>query len=299
MAIKATMTAAEASFGTFDSELNTSMVNETTNAELTIKLRVWLEQINPRQVQLPLFMDFLGPIQLPLDVKNDSDDVPWVIRQWQPKEWFSFTNEYIRDGQRFWNGRFWLRTPDDFDELDVPKGHPYCRPNIWCRFNLTLARSPADAHTSISVVQLVANEKQGHDFRSTAVLYSKFDLKSDFSQDHSGKWHRQRTFIHELGHSMGLPHIGVMTNAPSCTAAVADPKKDGTNSSECYDGANSEEADNVMGRGMKMTAIDALPWRKRLAEHTGTADTDWRAFRHRDYPRYLKHIPKRRAAGVH
>jgi hypothetical protein len=295
MAITPSLKASGAKSGTFDSDLSTSMINDETNAELTLKLRVWLEQINPVNAQLPLFLPYVGGLQLKADTTHDSDydtnKKEWKIRQWSPKDWAAFTGEYVGDGQGFWDGRFWLQTPDTFADLDSPKGKPHARPNVWCRFELRLATSPADAHVSISVLQLAAGEKEGHNFRSTAALYTKYDLKADFSRDGTGRWHRQRTFIHELGHALGLGHIGKLTNAAACVAAAADPKKDGFNSSECYNGNNFNEADNIMGRGMQLTAIDALPWRKRIAEHTGTAENDWKAFRYRIYPRRLAHIP--------
>jgi hypothetical protein len=84
---------------------------------------------------------------------------------------------------------------------------------------------------------------------------------------------------HEVGHFLGLPHIGVIRSLPRCAMAmmlgqninqslISSPYKGGDNSAVCYgEGSTADAIQNIMGGGMRFTAEDAAPWVDRLPEH--------------------------------
>src|SRR5262245_18903215 len=80
-----------------------------------------------------------------------------------------------------------------------------------------------------------------------------------------------RTIAHEIGHHLGLDHIGVILKTPQCVFAMvaasvgadhADPLTDGgTNSFYCYGGNQATAVNaNIMGMGDKFTVENARPW---------------------------------------
>jgi len=246
----------------FDSELDDSMANDKTNAELTLYLRVYLERVASG-----------GKIK-------DADDVEFEVQEWGTTEWTAFKKKYQQQGQAYWHGKFWLQTPDDFDELDL-KTH---RPNIWCKFDLHIQDTPAGSyHKKIRVARLKkgGSNPAADTFRSHDSLYSNFDL-GVASYVRGGKIYYQRTFIHEIGHAIGIPHIGVMTGEPACPASD-------TNSDECY-GVKHSDRKNIMGFGMALSESAAKPWKQRIAEHTGTSESKWKVHMKRFYPRKLTSI---------
>ncbi len=267
--------------GAYDSELRTSMASPHTNAELTILLRVFLRRVTKAATG--------GHIK-------DVDQVDFKLRDWSEVEYRNFCTRYQTQGQCFWNGKYWLQTPDTFAEFDCPASPktPTHRPNVYCKFKLEMVNSEAKAHTTIDLVRLDRNTGTSSTFRSHSKLYDNFDLgTSTYANvtDDKGKVHtyHQKTIVHEIGHSLGLDHIGVLVGNVAC-------KADNTNANECYGmGMTDANASNVMGYGMNLTAIDAKPWLSRIAEHTKTSETDWKVFMKNNrglwpFPRLLKTI---------
>lgn len=247
--------------GSFDSGLDDTMVRGDTNAELTLYLRIFLEQVPGG-----------GTI-------GDHDGTQFSVRAWTQAAWDVWKRRYQQQAQAFWHGKFWLRTPDTFTELDATINGVRYRPNIYCRFRLSVVDTAATAHKTIRVARLVptAGMNSGT-FRSNDSLYDDFDLGVG-RYVRGGRVYYQRTFIHEVGHALGIPHIAVMTNNPSCTAGS-------TNADACYGVTHAERRD-IMGFGMNLSLNDALPWKKRIAEHTHTSETLWTAAQVRVYPRRL------------
>ena len=52
----------------------------------------------------------------------------------------------MNDVQRFWSGRFWLKTPADFDGLDFTHGSQRWRCNVYCKLDIETTTVPDGAH---------------------------------------------------------------------------------------------------------------------------------------------------------
>ena len=113
----------------FDAELTLIPCNRYNNAELTIKLRMFLDKIEvPKSTGHLLFPDSDGVIH---------KIVPWgaYFETWK--------RQFVRTAERAWHGKFWLKCPDKFARWDYEDKHMIYRPNIWCRFELQLV-NPAE-----------------------------------------------------------------------------------------------------------------------------------------------------------
>src|SRR5262249_55628333 len=99
------------------------------------------------------------------------------------------------------------------------------------------------------------------------------------------------TIAHEIGHAIGLDHIGVLKHTKKCDLAMKfskekkDPKeigfelRKGKNAKVCYGQYEHDAvslAENIMGLGYKFEEVNASPWTRRLATHTNTLASDWR-----------------------
>lgn len=302
------MSCAASASGGFSVAYDSSLIlkdgtqNHTLTLVLKINLNQMLPQILPASLRLPIF---------------DADTPPrmFLIRPWQIAEWNQFIIRFKREAAK-WNDNFWLIPPAGFSKLDVKVGHRTVRPNIYCHLYISVVNSSSAAHRSINVVNLdIRDAKTRYSlkdsdldsgaFRSDADNYDVLDVKTrqQWSQDNTGTWHvadKYSTVAHEIGHALGLPHIGVTQQNHLCQLAiffdanVPNPSalpalfNGGSNAQACYGqlGAPSLGA-NVMGSGSSFDESNAAPWASRIALHTGTKPEDWTVSRRKVTPTFI------------
>lgn len=273
-----------------EAELKSDMCDRYNNAELTIILKIHLKQVNPAGgAASGTYRDY-GKATTPQR----------RIVRWTPASWGRWKRRFTTSAEKFWHGRFWLinnhaATPSYRHCYDSPsmclchtsldfedQGVMY-RPNIWCRFDLQVVGTAAEAHHSIDVVRLHQSEKW---FGSHERLYDSRDIdRAHKRTDSQGKKVMQRAHVHEIGHLIGLPHVDV--GKAHC------PSTGNTNAGVCY-GITDDDMNDVMGAGMQRKAWHAKPWRAGIVKITGAGTvgnvTDWVAVTKRHYPRTLDEV---------
>ena len=265
---------------TFDSELSTSAVNGSSNATLTISLRLFLAKINTNSGVHP----------------TSAPGKPVELRDWDDPngEFTRFRDGVKEHAERFWDNKFWLLPPPEYRGLDSPAASPCFHPNIACRFQIVLASGPLDAH---AVIQCFCPKTEG-DFRSNAgdrkgqwTCYDLENRQNDGLLDLPCKkdvgdplapggmvqvdstcraWSRQEPVCHEVGHLLGLEHVGVYMKTAACVSGG------NTDARSCYDGPTQNDTENIMGVGMKLAPWNVRPWSSRLVSHIGISLTGWR-----------------------
>jgi hypothetical protein len=246
--------------GNFDSCLYTELMNAQINAELLINLRICLKQVPP------------GPVK-------DSEGDEYTALAWPTAAWDQFRRVVQRDGQAFWDDKFWLRTPPDYAPLVTTEGNASFRCNVRCRLKLELVPE-GYAHQVIQAAYLDPSKTGAQDyrsFRSNMSLYCQKDIQYRKVLNATALPNKElviwidwkRTVMHELGHSLGEPHIGEMIPERSPACKPGDPYL-------CY-GVTMEDLKNIMGSGSKLAPINAKPWLDRIAQHTNTQPAAWQA----------------------
>ncbi len=236
--------------GKWDADLVDWKIDATTNAFLTIFIRVHFDKIDPAGAT---------------GTYGDYDDKPGhpsqkPIQKWKPGEFERFVRNLTTSAQSYWDGQFWLKTPNNYDGLNYFRpGHPTYRCNIYCKLNLK-ASSAADAHYTIAVVRA----QDGVFFRSDSVLYSQNEIQADHMIPRSTVkfW----AHFHEVGHLLGLGHVGTGGHV-----------NDGGIAGAAY-GVTAQEMQDVMGRGHSRHDWHATPWREAAESFSGVKASDWKVF---------------------
>jgi hypothetical protein len=242
---------------------------------------------------------------------KDFNKTSFPVKEWSAEEWSGFTSQFERQA-RLWNNRFWLVPPKPFALLDDKRAGRPVRPNIHCSLFVEVVNTVSLAHRTIEVANLdvdaikrqgISNSPGSSTYRSSDKHYDSLDVKPRRSsyQDDKGVDHTIQnyfTIAHEVGHAIGLPHIGVLKHRPQCTFAIAlksfgiknvsSHLDGGSNSKVCYGRFDSAGvADNIMGVGTKFEAVNAQPWLERVAMHTNTPASDWNVLLEQAAPRRL------------
>jgi hypothetical protein len=242
----------------FRSELEVpSGSDPNQNAWLTVRLKVCLR-----------FADVNFPWGV-VEAKNkaeglvrDSDRREYRVCNWDEPSEIEFWKRFYKDGEKFWNRRFTLLTPRDYDALDFTSAGWRVRPNVLCLFRLDPVFSEAEAHRTFKVVRLGPTFWQnfrdfwtGHGIGGVGFRSNEYLLKF---QD-------ARTLVlpHELAHATDQEHIGVMQGDSQCLKG--NPSADC-----CYDGPN------IMGDGGEVWPINSRTWTDRMSWHTDTNSAAWR-----------------------
>jgi hypothetical protein len=243
--------------GKWDATLAEYVRNGNTNADLTVFIRVFFSKIDPPECRTGVY--------------PDTDDTPTSpskkkIQRWVPGEFERYTQNLVSGAQRFWNGVFWLQTPQVYDGLNWPDSKPTHRCNLYCRFELKQVLSEPEGHYTIAIVRV----QDGETFRSNSRLYSQLDIRSEQMIPNSTTkfW----THFHEVGHLLGLGHVGHEHHN-----VHAD------NSPTAY-GVTLQEMADVMGRGSVRHDWHALPWQEAAESFTNVKAKDWTVRMHHILP---------------
>src|SRR5262249_53978621 len=156
-------------------------------------------------------------------------------------------------GANLWNDKFWLIPPRSYKGLawPLPPGEYTHIPNIKCKLEVNFMNSPADAHMTIVVAHLddrsipQGSPRNATTFQSAALLWDNLDHvpRAVEVDDFLGRTqtYTRAAVPHEIGHALGIGHIGVLKKTNACLQAIADvdhetdPNKiGGSNSLVCY-----------------------------------------------------------------
>jgi len=240
----------------FDSILQLPPGPEPANCILTLRLLVFLEKVDARVYQKR------GRV--------------FRTRPWPPTEWNHFVSRYQQIAQHFWSKRFWLIPADGYAGLDLPPGGPMYRPNIRCTLQLEPVLNPRAArHTRIRVVCLEEDEQRF--FRSSYRLSNGQGADGPPSEDDP----LQLPVAFEVGQLLGLPF-----SLPSGAAEDASE----TRADRCH-GRAGFKWDEMLNPRTILQEEHALPWCRRIAEHTQTDPENWRVVRSEVPPRLLADLP--------
>ncbi len=275
----------------FDSKLEKSVMSNQ-NCTLRITLRVNYRRLEPYQLSAPVVRNIAAAlgVQIPAGATAglfaDSDGKQSIIRQWRGHDWPNFITTVNAQAQ-LWDGQFWLIPPDDFPFFDITEGSwtaktgsKTFRPNVKCEFKLEMVGGRFGFHATVDVVNLLSP----WGFRSESRLYSSADAVPQVYSTPNNVPNQttnttQPTITHEIGHLLGLPHIGVSRNRGLCHLAIVWsttlPKNaipalysGDRNASVCYGTLSTAgDIDNIMGYGSKFSAENAKPWLDRIVDH--------------------------------
>lgn len=168
--------------------------------------------------------------------------------------------EEVKDLSKHWNRKLWIELPEDFDGINRSKQGNEYRPYLCCMLRIEVIPSWAGFgygdHHEIDAIR-IADGASGHG--SNTEQWDHHDV-STISRQRLGHEVSQVIGAHEMGHLIGLPHVGVTKGYDECSEGK------NTNASVCY-GNNIADRRNIMGSGMRVDEKDAKPWLDRIEQH--------------------------------
>ncbi len=291
MRVKETITLNDRQFeANMDPELMNSHMRHVLNIVLKIKLvQNGGMQINHGQC---IYYQNHSPSSFELALERvvgstqDYDGDIFMLEDWDRREWIGFCDFFESESTAFWTNRFYLSSSnpisyDDRQRLDnyyndaaARRHFPEPVFNVQCRFRLQLTEDEHLANKVIDVYKISSSESGRRQFRADDQSYTLDSLEehvhripsASFSTPTSETYTSQRTFLHEVGHALGLQHVGISAHIPGCYMSNDGDKI-------CY-GISYEHSHNIMGRGETLSWREALPWRTALGQLTNTRPDD-------------------------
>jgi len=213
--------------------------NPNQNAWLTITINYSLDFLDSNNLGGAIYKK-----QDKFYVKDfDKPPKEFLIRDWDAQSQIEFNRKFNK-GAEFWNYKFLLMTPPDYNELNYFSWTPswLCQPNVICLFRLSSGGSPV--HLPIQAVRLLTEDE---DFRSSEYFYDNQDVNT-------------KTLWHELGHALDQLHIKALLGDQKCLLIDISAR-------DCYVTPKGMEP-NIMGDGKGLHAVNAKAWMELIPYHT-------------------------------
>jgi hypothetical protein len=202
----------------------------------------------------------------------------------------------------------------DIDHVDDGRS---VRPNVDCNLKCEWTESLGQAHAIVKLIAVSAEStKRPKEFGSSVLMRKKgrpgtrYEATWEMTytgshithadQDPAFFWFakediEQYMVPHEVGHLLGLDHIGEIMNVHKCRTSADTCSMDEL-AAVVYGHHKSLPmwmARNIMGSGNVVHACNLLPWAHAMEQHTGVAAERWIPAGTRIPPRQLKDIPKK------
>jgi hypothetical protein len=281
-------------------------MNGAANLELTIVLRIYFQRLDPT------------PRGGYLDAGMDGNRLTYKLEEITDRMLDDFRKEACRQANETWNNGLCLVTPNDFVGFDWPqhsngKGAPMprpgqtpafesVRPNVNCSLRCEATDNFALSHTTVYLMA-PSFPKNFVSYCSTA-RGSTWDINDTgvhtkhLKQDPGSIFNRedieQRMVPHEVGHLLGLEHIGLLLKVNSCLYI-----SDHCTAEQAAGGQYGNRADmpmwmgrDLMGSGKVVHACDASPWMAAMDQHVRDNHSPWIPAGVRIPPRPVRDIPK-------
>lgn len=258
----------------YNTGLSTANATVTTNAVMTIYLRLVMIQASSKETVL--------------DVTKAT--VPHV--DWKLDEFVAFHTTVKNQAEAFWNNNtVTLIPPASYKGLNWPPGpNPTHRQNINCKFEVVWAGGPSDAHRVIRAARLPTDDTNSATSRSDWQLYDSGDSRPAIFNNRTNCGApvvvEHLTIPHEIGHAIGLPHVGVFHDLTRSEYQCKEPginpattKNWNTGGKDPYGNfSTEEEMRNIMGYGQGKAMWNFLPWILRIGAHTFNEShlVDWK-----------------------
>lgn len=254
--------------------LSTTEAGPTSNATMTIYLRLHMVPIGGNEAIFDV------------DTKRVSN------RQWGALEFLNFKNKCRDEAESFWNDNtVTLITPKNYRGLNWPaQGTSTHRLNVNCRLKIVWANGPGDAHHVIRCARLTSDSANSTAFRSDWEHYDSGDTKAAMFNNLRSNCGaaiavEHFTVPHEIGHAIGLPHVGTFHDltkseyqckVPGINPGTANWSSGGKDPYGNF--STEDEIRNIMGYGQRKSLWNFMPWIHRISPHTRfeCSLVDWR-----------------------
>ena len=254
----------------YNSQLSTVNATGSTNAMMTIFLRLFMVPVTSKEVV----------------VDTTKANVPHI--DWKLDEFVAFQAKMKRQAEEFWNANtMTLIPPANYKGLNWPPGNKAThRLNINCRFEVVWAGGVGDAHKVIRATRLVNDDATSTAAGSDWVNYDSGDTTPALFNNKTNCGHpvavEHLTVPHEIGHAIGLPHVGTFHDLTrseyQCKEPGIDPATTKWSNDQYGNFSTEDELRNIMGYGQAKAAWNFMPWILRIQAHTFSESmlSDWK-----------------------
>lgn len=272
-------------------DLNTSMlarstVRRSSSCDSELDLTKTSAQSNGSFV-LILRIAFVQPSIAAGQKLKDGDDEDFTFLGRMPEARFNeMAKKLAAQLTAFWKEKMWLETPANLGLFDIPgEGGRFYRPNLHCGFRCEAVSGTATgvgaAHATVEIVHVQEPNNKKHSFRIFDKRWplSRLGTVTVGFPEVSKQTFRQFTPAHEVGHLLGLDHIGELVGDGECTTKKA-ASSSGGNHAMCYLAPSSAAwaKHNIMGMGNHVHAVNGGPWLKAVGDHLPKHFFDERAW---------------------
>lgn len=248
----------------WDSAFVTSDYADEGNVVLALRVKVYFHPV-----------ELLG--RGPAAGHYPEEDARFGTRTWNQALWDAWIRRLREAIEYFWNHRYWLITPDDYEGFD----RGVIRPNVACKLELLPLPGPAGAHHVFNVIfqpDYYLNRAYSGGTGYTSWMAetlapsipgseARIAKSSEVSHLFDVPLESQQTFL--LGRNFRL-------QTPLAASANFQPR-----------GQQAWEDRDMCNENAIRQPWHAKPWRTAVAMHTRTKPEDWKIVMERTPPRRL------------